>query len=272
MLAHRILWSVLTMGLLVVLLLATRASAGDPRRPTRHPPVAGGGRGDDHLQLGDLHLRGQQQPGRRDLARVLHQPAGHRADGGLHPGRDASPTAVGCAGRGFVAVWVLSWDYGRPPWLALVLAFSFGTYGLAKKSADVGAVESLAFETAAAHAVRGGLHRLAVGHRQLELRRARRRSRAARRQRRHRHRRPVDLLRRRRHPRVDGLARPVAVPRADPPVRPRPARLPRGHDPRSLGRVPARLVGPRRSSPRGGPATGAVSSHSRWRRRRRRDA
>ena len=31
---------------------------------------------------------------------------------------------------------------------ALLLAFSFGTYGLAKKRADVGAVESLAFETA----------------------------------------------------------------------------------------------------------------------------
>lgn len=51
-------------------------------------------------------------------------------------------------GVGLVAVLVLSVDYGRPPWLALVLAFSFGTYGLAKKSADVGAVESLAFETA----------------------------------------------------------------------------------------------------------------------------
>ena len=51
-------------------------------------------------------------------------------------------------GVGVSAVLVLSVDYGRPPWLALVLAFSFGTYGLAKKSADVGAVESLAFETA----------------------------------------------------------------------------------------------------------------------------
>lgn len=50
-------------------------------------------------------------------------------------------------GVGAVAVLVLSVDYGRPPWIALVLAFSFGTYGLAKKSAGVGAVESLAFET-----------------------------------------------------------------------------------------------------------------------------
>ena len=49
---------------------------------------------------------------------------------------------------GLLAVLVLTVDYGRPPWLALVLAFSFGTYGLAKKKAGVGAVESLAFETA----------------------------------------------------------------------------------------------------------------------------
>ena len=54
----------------------------------------------------------------------------------------------GALGIGFVAVAVLTWDYGRPPWIALILAFSFGTYGLAKKTAGVGAIESLAFETA----------------------------------------------------------------------------------------------------------------------------
>ena len=58
------------------------------------------------------------------------------------------PAQWGAMGLGLVAVCVLAWDYGRPPWIALILAFSFGTYGLAKKSADVGAVESLAFETA----------------------------------------------------------------------------------------------------------------------------
>ncbi len=58
------------------------------------------------------------------------------------------PAQWAALGLGFAAVCVLTWDYGRPPWIALVLAFSFGTYGLAKKSADVGAVESLAFETA----------------------------------------------------------------------------------------------------------------------------
>ncbi len=53
--------------------------------------------------------------------------------------------AVGIA---TLAVVVLTVDYGRLPWLALVLALSFGTYGLAKKKADAGAFESLALETA----------------------------------------------------------------------------------------------------------------------------
>lgn len=47
----------------------------------------------------------------------------------------------------FGAVVVLALDYGRVPWIALLLAFSFGTYGLAKKQAGVGPVESLTVET-----------------------------------------------------------------------------------------------------------------------------
>ena len=46
-----------------------------------------------------------------------------------------------------LAVVGLTVEYGRPPWVALALAFSFGTYGLAKKKANAGAVESLTFET-----------------------------------------------------------------------------------------------------------------------------
>lgn len=37
--------------------------------------------------------------------------------------------------------------YGRPPWIALILALSFGLYGLLKKKADVGPAESLTVET-----------------------------------------------------------------------------------------------------------------------------
>jgi chloramphenicol-sensitive protein RarD len=50
-------------------------------------------------------------------------------------------------GIAFVAVLGLTVEYGHPPWVALTLAFSFGTYGLAKKQAGVDAVESLTFET-----------------------------------------------------------------------------------------------------------------------------
>jgi chloramphenicol-sensitive protein RarD len=46
-----------------------------------------------------------------------------------------------------VAVLALTVEYGRPPWVALILAISFGSYGLAKKKANSGAVESLVVET-----------------------------------------------------------------------------------------------------------------------------
>jgi chloramphenicol-sensitive protein RarD len=52
-------------------------------------------------------------------------------------------------GLGMLAVAVLTVDYGRPPWIALGLAFSFATYGLIKKQvgATVGALQSLTVET-----------------------------------------------------------------------------------------------------------------------------
>ena len=52
--------------------------------------------------------------------------------------------AVGIAS---IAIVVLAVDYGRLPWIALVLATSFAMYGYFKKRASVGAAESLAVET-----------------------------------------------------------------------------------------------------------------------------
>ena len=52
--------------------------------------------------------------------------------------------AIGIAALAVVGLTV---DYGSPPWIAFLLAGSFGTYGLAKKKAGVEAVESLTFET-----------------------------------------------------------------------------------------------------------------------------
>jgi chloramphenicol-sensitive protein RarD len=57
------------------------------------------------------------------------------------------PQQIAALALGAVAVLVLTLDYGRLPWIALVLALSFGTYGLVKKLANVGAPESLAVET-----------------------------------------------------------------------------------------------------------------------------
>src|SRR3954467_6552684 len=54
-------------------------------------------------------------------------------------------TAVGIAA---VAVGVLTVDYGRPPWIALALAASFGLYGVMKKLVRVEAAPGLFVETA----------------------------------------------------------------------------------------------------------------------------
>ncbi|RZB17777.1 EamA family transporter RarD [Streptomyces sp. F001] len=58
------------------------------------------------------------------------------------------PVQWAAVGIGFAAVLVLTVGYGRPPWISLVLAFSFATYGLVKKKVNLGGLESLAAETA----------------------------------------------------------------------------------------------------------------------------
>ncbi len=46
-----------------------------------------------------------------------------------------------------LGVLVLTFDYGRLPWIALALALSWGSYGLIKKQLGLGALEGLAIET-----------------------------------------------------------------------------------------------------------------------------
>ncbi|MBA8792809.1 chloramphenicol-sensitive protein RarD [Friedmanniella endophytica] len=53
--------------------------------------------------------------------------------------------AVGLA---LVAVVVLTVDYGRPPWISLTLALSFGGYGLIKNRVNGGALQTLVVESA----------------------------------------------------------------------------------------------------------------------------
>lgn len=58
------------------------------------------------------------------------------------------PAQWAAVGTGFAAVLVLAIGYGQPPWISLVLAFSFGTYGLVKKKVNLSGLESLTAETA----------------------------------------------------------------------------------------------------------------------------
>ena len=58
--------------------------------------------------------------------------------------RPAQWTALGV---GAAAVVVLTIDYGRPPWIALTLAVSFGSYAMVKKRLALPAAEGLAVES-----------------------------------------------------------------------------------------------------------------------------
>lgn len=146
-LAHRILWSAVTMGLLVLVLSRTgpfRTIAATPR--TRRILLVGAvvitanwvtyiwGVNNGHVVEASLGYF------INPLVTVLM--------GVFLLGETLRRLQWAALGLATLAVVVLTIDYGRPPWVALVLAFSFGTYGLAKKQADAGAVESLAFETA----------------------------------------------------------------------------------------------------------------------------
>lgn len=59
------------------------------------------------------------------------------------------PLQWAAVGIAVLAVAVLTFSYGRPPWISIILAVSFGVYGLIKKQVGLGSVESLTIETAA---------------------------------------------------------------------------------------------------------------------------
>jgi chloramphenicol-sensitive protein RarD len=145
-LAHRILWSMVTMALLVVVFRRTpqlRAILADRRTVLLLATAA--------LVITvnwATYIYGVNNE------RVVETSLGYFINplvtvlmGVLILGERLRPLQWGALGIASLAVVVLTVDYGRLPWIALVLAFSFGTYGLLKKTANVGAVESLAVET-----------------------------------------------------------------------------------------------------------------------------
>ena len=146
LLAHRVVWSVITLAVLLVLLRR--------RRQFRELFT-------DRRVLGMLTLAafvitlnwGTYIYGVTN-DRVVETSLGYFINplvtvlmGVLLLGERLRPLQWSAIGIGALACLVLTVDYGHPPWIALVLAFSFGTYGLAKKQAGAEAVESLTFET-----------------------------------------------------------------------------------------------------------------------------
>ena len=136
-LAHRVVWSMLTTALLVVLLRRgpqLRAIVAD-RRTRRLLVVA----------AAVISVNWAMFIYGVNSGRVVETSLGYFVNplvtvliGVLLLGERLRRLQWVAIGVGALAVAVLTWDYGRPPWVALVLAFSFGTYGLAKKKADVG--------------------------------------------------------------------------------------------------------------------------------------
>jgi len=145
-LAHRILWSMLTMGLLVVVFRRTtqlRAILADRRTFLL---LAGAALVITVNWATYIYGVNNERVVETSLGYFIN-PLVTVLMGVLILGERLRPLQWAALLIASLAVVVLTVDYGRLPWIALVLAFSFGTYGLLKKTADVGALESLAVET-----------------------------------------------------------------------------------------------------------------------------
>ena len=147
LLAHRIVWSLISIALLVVVLRhygQVRAILAEPRR--RWPLVAGAVL--ISVNWG-VYIWGVEQN------RVVETSLGYFITplftvllGVFVLGerlRAIQWTALAIA---FVAVVGLTIEAGRPPWIAIALTLSFGFYGLLKKKAGAGALEGMAVESA----------------------------------------------------------------------------------------------------------------------------
>ena len=145
-LAHRVSWSMLTMGIVVVLVRRVRQL----RAILRSPRTAG------LLTFAGVLIAvnwGTYIWGVNN-GRVVETSLGYFINplvtvlmGVLVLGERLRRWQWGAMALATAAVVGITIEYGRPPWVALVLALSFGLYGLAKKQANVEAIESLTFET-----------------------------------------------------------------------------------------------------------------------------
>ena len=146
--------------------------------------------------------------------------------------------AVGFAAA---AVLVLTVDYGQPPWVALILASSFATYGLLKNRINSGAVATLTVESAMLTPAALVYLGLPAGHGQPHLRPPRLGPQPAAGRRRPGDGGPVAAVQRCGRPDPAQHPRPAAVPDSDGAVPARGVLLRRSHVAGALGRVRAHL-------------------------------
>jgi chloramphenicol-sensitive protein RarD len=145
-LAHRILWSLVTMGVIIVLLRRTSQLRALFRNRRVLTLLAAG--------AAVITVNWATYIWGVNNGRVVEASLGYFINplvtvlmGVFLLGERLRPLQWAAMAVAGTAVAVLTLDYGRLPWVALVLAFSFGTYGLMKKTANVGAIESLTLET-----------------------------------------------------------------------------------------------------------------------------
>jgi chloramphenicol-sensitive protein RarD len=145
-LAHRIVWSLVTMGLLVVALGRTSVVRGliADRRV----------RGLLALAACLVTVNWATYIWSVNNGHVVESSLGYFVNplvtvlmGVFILGERMRPVQWVAIGVATLAVVVLTVDYGRLPWIAIVLALSFGSYGLCKKQANAPAIESLTLET-----------------------------------------------------------------------------------------------------------------------------
>ncbi|MEZ5094127.1 EamA family transporter RarD [Nocardioides sp.] len=145
-LAHRVLWSAVVMGLLVVALRRRAAFAAILRDRRRLLILSGAAAVISVNWLTYIWAVNHDRVVESSLGYFIN-PLVSVLMGIVVLGERLRREQWVAVAVAVVAVGVLTIDYGQVPWVALVLACSFGTYGLAKKVAGVGAVESLSFET-----------------------------------------------------------------------------------------------------------------------------
>ncbi|SCE65314.1 chloramphenicol-sensitive protein RarD [Micromonospora viridifaciens] len=146
-LAHRIVWSVL----FVALLLAAMRNIGFLRALARRPRALAG----IAVAAALIAVNWGTYIYGVNSDRVVETALGYFINplvivliGVFFLGERLRPAQWAALGVGGLAVAVLTVDYGRLPYLALVLAFSFAGYGLVKKRLGLPAAEGLFVESA----------------------------------------------------------------------------------------------------------------------------